>query len=196
MSGREALDLGEHAHDVATERALGHWHLLQTRYGFDDWKLVWLSPRLGIRETHRLVGRYVLREQDIDAGLAAQEHDDLVAIADHAVDVHGARPSRPVPNGPYGIPFRCLLTNEFSNLVVACRGASFSSIAASSCRLSRTMMVLGQAAGTAAAMLGDSVRDFDAAALRAQLRRDGVALDLQSGYLDAMPDVEPLEVPR
>jgi hypothetical protein len=196
MSGLEALDLGEHAHDVAAERALGHWHVLQTQYGFDNWKLVWHSPRLGIRETHRLVGRYVLREQDLDAGLEAQEHDDIVAIADHAVDFHGARPSRPVPNGPYGIPFRCLLTDEVSNLIVACRGASFSSIGASSCRLSRTMMVLGQAAGTAAALFGDSVRDFDAAALRAQLDRDGVALDLQTGYLDAMPDVEPLEPPR
>lgn len=196
MSGREALDLGDRAHGVATGRALAHWHVLQTRYGFDDWKLVSLSPRLGIRETHRLVGRYVLREQDIDAGLAAQEHDDIVAIADHSVDFHGARPSRPVPNGPYGIPFRCLLTDEFSNLLVACRGASFSSVAASSCRLSRTMMVLGQAAGTAAALFGGSVRDFDAAALRDQLRGDGVALDLETGYLDAMSDVEPLEAPR
>ena len=196
MTGREALDLGDRAHAVATERALAHWHLLQTRYDFDDFRLVSLCPRLGIRETHRLVGRYVLREQDIDAGLAAQEHDDIVALADHSVDFHGARPSRPVPNGPYGIPFRCLLTNEIANLVVACRGASFSSIAASSCRLSRTMMVLGQAAGTATALFGESVRDFDAATLRAQLRRDGVALDLKTGYLDAMPGVEPLEPPR
>jgi hypothetical protein len=53
---------------------------------------------------------------------------------------------------PYGVPFRCLLPVEFDNLAVACRGASFSSVAASSCRLSRTMMQLGQAAGTAAAL--------------------------------------------
>jgi hypothetical protein len=52
-----------------------------------------MSPALGVRETHRLVGRYVLREQDLDAGLAAQDHDDIVAIADHAVDFHGSRPS-------------------------------------------------------------------------------------------------------
>jgi len=46
------------------------------------------------------------------------------------------------------------------------------------------------------ALYRDSVRDFDAATLRAQLRRDGVALDLETGYLDAMPGVEPLEPPR
>ena len=192
MTGREAYELGERAYDEAMRRSLAHWHVLQTLYGFDGWKRVWSSPLLGVRETHRLVGRYVLREQDIDAGLARQDHDDIVAIADHSIDFHGVRPSREVPNGPYGIPFRCLLPTEIDNLLVACRGASFSSIGASSCRLSRTMMVLGQVAGTAAALFGAGIHDVDADELRQQLRRDGVALDLASGYLDAMPGVEPL----
>jgi len=191
MTGREAFELGDAAYETSMQRARAHWHLLQTRFAFDDWKLVWLSPRLGIRETHRLIGRYVLREQDIDAGLDHHAHDDVIAIADHSVDFHGARPSREVPQ-PYGVPFRCLLTEEITNLVVACRGASFSSIAASSCRLSRTMMVLGQAAGTAAALFGDGINDFDSSALRQQLATDGVALDLKKGYLDAMPDVVPI----
>jgi hypothetical protein len=82
------------------------------------------------------------------------------------------------------------------NLLVACRGASFSSIGASSCRLSRTMMVLGQAAGAAAALFGDQVQAFDAEHLRQQLEVDGVALDLASGYLDAMPGDQPLGSPR
>lgn len=55
------------------------------------------------------------------------------------------------------------------------------------------MMLLGQAAGTGGALFGDSGRDFDAAALRAH---DGVVLNLENGYLDAMADVEPLEAPR
>jgi hypothetical protein len=162
---------------------------MQTRYGFDTHKRVWMSPALGVRETHRLVGRYVLKEQDVDAGLAAQEHDDIVAISDHSVDFHGARPSREVPNGPYGIPFRCLLPKEVDNLLVACRGASFSSIGASTCRLSRTMMVLGQAAGTAAALFGAGAIDTEA--LHRQLAADGAAPELSHGWLDAMPDVSP-----
>ncbi|HCV22873.1 MAG TPA: hypothetical protein DGN59_05385, partial [Candidatus Latescibacteria bacterium] len=48
-----------------------------------------MSPALGTRETHRLMGRYVLREQDLDAGLAAQSHDDIITFADHAIDLHG-----------------------------------------------------------------------------------------------------------
>lgn len=174
------------------QRRRGHWHLLQTRYGFDRWKLTWISPFLGVRETHRLVGRYVLKEQDLTAGLADQEHENIVVIADHSIDFHGARPSRAVPNGPYGIPFRCLLPRELDNLLVACRGASFSSIGASSCRLSRTLMVLGQAAGTAAALCHGELSALDADALRRTLQSDGVALDLPSGYLDAMADIAPL----
>jgi hypothetical protein len=50
------------------------------------------------------------------------------------------------------VPYRCLIPKGFDNLLVACRAASFSSLAASSCRLSRTMMQLGQASGTAAAI--------------------------------------------
>ncbi|HOR98565.1 MAG TPA: FAD-dependent oxidoreductase, partial [Kiritimatiellia bacterium] len=50
----------------------------------------------------------------------------------------------------YGIPYRCLLPLKTTNVLIAGRAASFSAIAASSCRLSRTMMQLGQAAGTAA----------------------------------------------
>ena len=169
---------------------LAHWHLLQTRHGMEGWELTWISPALGVRESHRLVARYVLREDDCRAGLAAQEAsgtEDVVAIADHALDFHGAGQweNREL-EGPYGIPFRCLLAVELDNLLVACRGAGFSAVAATSCRLSRTMMTLGQAAGTAAALFGQDVTRFDPQALRQALRQDGVALSLAEGYLDAM----------
>ena len=54
-------------------------------------------------------------------------------------------------NGPWGVPLRCLQPNEVENLLVACRGASFSSLAASACRLQRTMKEMGEAAGRFAA---------------------------------------------
>lgn len=196
MTGQEAYDLflaggPARARHEAERRARAHWHLLQTRHGMADWKLTWISPALGVRETHRLVARHVLREQDCRAGVAAQEDAgvaDIVAIADHALDFHGtgAWVGREL-DGPYGIPFRCLLPRELDNLVVACRGAGFSAVAASSARLSRTMITLGQAAGTAAALFGPDVCRADAQPLRAALRADGVALSPTDGYLEAMP---------
>ena len=94
MTGKEAYELGEKAHEIAQKRILAHWHILQTRYGaqnespfsFDRWRIVWVSPMLGVRETHRLVGQYVLREQDLDSGLRGQVHDDVIALADHSID--------------------------------------------------------------------------------------------------------------
>jgi hypothetical protein len=72
----------------------------------------------------------------------------------------------------YGIPFRCLVPRGWENLLVAGRCAGFSHIAASSCRLSRTMMALGEAAGLAAATMAaqnKSALEIPAGHLQSQL---------------------------
>ena len=46
-----------------------HWRRMQTDYGFDGYRFKSMFPLVGIRESHRLVGSYVLREQDVRAGL-------------------------------------------------------------------------------------------------------------------------------
>jgi len=157
IAGREAFNLGyQRARAECERRILAHWHHVQTVYPeFQEFRRVWVAPGFGVREGPRLVGRYVLTEHDLLAGVSGQSHEDIIAIADHARDTHGADTGRAGTGelpAPYGIPFRCLLPVEVDNLAVACRGASFSSVAASSCRLSRTMMQLGQAAGTAVAL--------------------------------------------
>ncbi|QYY35657.1 FAD-dependent oxidoreductase [Ruficoccus sp. ZRK36] len=157
MEGREALERGhESAYGECLRRIRACWRHMQLTFPeFQSYQIAWVAPTLGIREGTRLVGRYVLTEHDLDAGLSHQTHDDIIAISDHAKDIHGGAQGRRGAHelaGPYGIPYRCLLPQEFDNMLVACRGASFSAIAASSCRLSRTMMQLGQAAGTAAAL--------------------------------------------
>ena len=148
--------------------------------GYGTWAIAGVAPRIGVRETRRILGDYVLNEHDCQAGVGNQKHTDTIAINDHAVDVHGSKGRLyEVPNGPYGIPFRCLLPRGASNLMVASRAASFSHIAAASCRLCRTMMTLGQAAGNAAAMAVAqhiTPRQVDVAGLQAKLREQNVAL--------------------
>lgn len=185
MEGRETWRLGPAAaYAECRRRALAHWHHFQSTFAeFQHYRLSWIAPELGVRETRRLVGRQVLTEHDLDAGLHGQHHDDIICIADHTKDTHGEGRSLEASNElnwPYGVPFRCLLPREFDNLVVACRGASFSSIGASSCRLSRTMMQLGQAAGTAAALAAMADEDVCAiapAGLRTALRAQHVQLE-------------------
>jgi hypothetical protein len=99
------------------------------------------------------------------------------------MDTHGAETGRAgcgELDEPYGIPYRALIPKGFRNLLVACRGASFSSLAASSCRLSRTMMQLGQAAGTAVALAHERSLDLPevpSGVLRDRLRAQHVQLD-------------------
>ena len=81
---------------------------------------------------------------------------------------------------PYGVPYECLLPRELDNLLAACRGAGLSHIAASSCRLSRTMMGFGHAAGLAvadAAPRDADLGDVDVGIVRRWLAEDDVALD-------------------
>jgi hypothetical protein len=178
----------------AQRRVLEHFFWLQrlpaddgsrwTRFvrgkGYGTWAICGIAPRIGVRETRRILGDYVLTEHDCQAGAAAQGHHDIIAVTDHAVDVHGRKGRLyEVPNGPYGIPYRCLLPQEVQNLYIASRAASFSHIAASSCRLCRTMMTLGQAAGNAAALAVKhrlTTRQVDIRELQLQLTSQGVAI--------------------
>ena len=173
MTGQEAFELGYRAYEESEKRIKAHWHPLQTRYGFERWKMTWVSPMLGIRDTHRLAGEHVLTEHDVETPLEQTENKEVVTFANHGLDFHDSRSSRQLVNGPYGIHFRCLLPREYGNLLVACRGASLSSIGASTCRLSRTMIVLGQAVGTTAALWGDDVKAHDASRLRETLKAGG-----------------------
>ncbi len=182
MTGQEYLRLGaERAYAECERRVRAFWRHVQTRWPeFQGYRITWLAPALGVRETSRVLGEYMLREQDLRAGLAEQTHSDIITIADHSFDRHGAGGGGGEVKAPYGVPYRCLIPLGYRNLLIACRGAGFSSLAASSCRLSRTMMQLGQAAGTAAALAhrrGVSLPEVPPEALREALRAQHVSLD-------------------
>jgi hypothetical protein len=184
MQGEEFLHLGyPAAYAECRRRVLAHWHYLQTRPDFPEFQrytISWIAPSLGVRETVRVVGEYMLTEHDILKGISRQTDPDIITLADHAMDRHGEGGGCVELREPYGVPYRCLLPKGINNLLVACRGASFSSIAASSCRLSRTMMALGHAAGIAAALAkenGVTLRDVPAEVLRQTLRLQHAELD-------------------
>jgi hypothetical protein len=142
--------------------------------GFEKSYFITSGPYIGIRETRRIVGQYVLTEKDL---LTNRKFDDAVATGCWYLDKHPNRATpgkaqdtpRILPPAPYDIPYRSLLPQKISNLLVAGRCHSATHMAASSTRVTVTAMALGQAAGTAAAMVvkarknpqevsGDSVR--------------------------------------
>jgi glycine/D-amino acid oxidase-like deaminating enzyme len=186
MEGADFLALGpDRAYEECRRRVYGHWHFLQTSFPeFQSYRLQTISPVLGIRESWRTLCETMLTENDILKTLRAQTDPDIVAIADHALDRHGEGGGCPEVEFPYGIPYRCLIPRGWRNLLITCRGAGFSSIAASSVRLSRTLMQLGQAAGNAVALAkggGCELPEVPAAALRECLREEHVQLEYPLG---------------
>jgi len=163
MQGYDYVNLGpEKALDECRKRVFCHWHFLQKNFPeFQNFQIKWIAPVIGVRESYRTVCEYMLNENDILKGLGKQEQDDIIAVADHALDRHGESGGCPELEHAYGIPYRSLIPKGYKNLLIACRGAGFSSIAASSARLSRTMMQLGQAAGNAAALAKKKNSDFN-----------------------------------
>lgn len=179
LPGKAVVEQGrQEAYEACKPIVEAHWRWLHQYPTFADYEFCQFAPMLGVRESYRVLGEYVLREQDLLAGLANQKHADIIAQADHSMDIHagGAGSICIELAGPYGIPYRCLVPRGKENLLVACRGASFSHIAASSCRLSRTIIALGHAAGLAAAQAAISnvpVSKVNVAAIQRELEGKG-----------------------
>ena len=171
MESTEFFRLGyQKAMEICQARVWRYWEWMRREKGFGDYRIQSIFPMMGIRESWRLSGVYTLTEQDVRAGLGNQRHADrVIALADHALDTHGRTKIQgarcPELLRPYGILYDCMLPVEVDNLLVACRGSSFSHIAASSARLSRTMLSLGEAAGEAAAWCCRMRQDFPQANL-------------------------------
>jgi len=179
VPGRALIDKGYAACMADAKRIVqAHWRRLQGIEPFSTYEFHSYAPMLGIRESHRVVGEYILTQHDLMAGLTTQKHRDMVTVVEQPMDTHSPHGGRAVRlKGPYGVPYRCLVPKGWENLLVAGRCASFSHIAASSCRLSRNMLALGRAAGAGAAMAiesGVSPATVDPAALRTRLGLDKI----------------------
>src|SRR4030095_16005978 len=122
------------------------------------------APQLGITESRRLVGEYVLRREDMDLPI-----DDAIGITGHWTR-YGAR---------YWIPYRSLLVRELDNLLAAGRCISVDYRTHHATKEIPACMVTGQAAGTAAALAvqsGVGLKQLDVSKLRDALRRAGAIL--------------------
>jgi FAD-dependent oxidoreductase family protein len=149
--------------------------------GFENARIAASGAQIGIRESRRIVGRYTLTRDDV---LQARRFDDAVARSAYPIDVHnpsgsGTTTQRLAPGASYEIPYRTMLPVNREQLLVAGRCISTTHEALASTRLTPTVMTLGQAAGTAAALAcerGVRASEIDTHELRRQLIADGVDL--------------------
>ncbi len=149
--------------------------------GFEASVVVATSPAIGIRESRRIHGDYVLTRSDV---LQARRFDDEIALCGAPIEDHHAGGDTEwqyvAEGGVYGIPYRSLLPSGVDGLLVAGRCFSATHDAHASARSMATCMAMGQAAGTAAAMASSASttpRSIRADALRERLVSDGALLE-------------------
>ncbi|MBQ4048002.1 MAG: FAD-dependent oxidoreductase [Clostridia bacterium] len=150
-------------------------------HGVENWELEWIGFLPGKRESRRYVGKYIVTQNDVEA---EGRFADIVAYAGWSMDDHFPEgfyytkgyPTifHPAPQ-PWGLPLRCMISENIENLVFAGRNISVTHAALSSSRVMATCSILGQALGTAVAQAvqsGCAVEAVDVAALQQTLMAD------------------------
>jgi hypothetical protein len=124
-----------------------------------NWAMDWVGMLPGKRESRRMVGDHLLTQYDL-MGLTG-DCEDAVAIGGWPMDDHppGGFDRADLPPAVqvktaevYNIPLRALYSKNIANLMMAGRNISASHVAFTSTRVMATCAVVGQAAGTAAAL--------------------------------------------
>lgn len=157
--------------------------------GFEDAFLIDSAPSLGVRETRRIVGEYVLTEEDISANtpfrdsIARMQMRHIPGYDVHSPDAREGAPedmvnrSAVMPVTGFNFPYRSLVPQRIDGLLVAGRCVSVTQEADRWTRNQPPCILTGQAAGTAAAIAIRSrvqPRSVDIELLQASLRAQGV----------------------
>ncbi len=122
--------------------------------GFEKSYFLDCSLSLGIRESRRLKGKYVLTGTEV---IHCNTTENDIAYGSYMVDIHDPFGKKKAIGGElegscYGIPYGCLVSANINNLLVCGRCISVDHIAHASTRIQGTCIQTGQAAGTAAAL--------------------------------------------
>ena len=134
------------------ESAAGLMRFLNDKIpGFENAKIVATAPKIGLRESRRVTGDYVFTKDDF---VAARKFDDGIGANAWPLEIVTAtgRTYQYLSGDDfYTIPYRCLLPLRVENVIMAGRFMSGTHEALASYRVMGAAMVMGHAAGVAAA---------------------------------------------
>lgn len=160
--GGDQLDIvadGEELRDELLKAVYGVWDHIKNsgHHNAENYALEWIGFLPGKRESRRILGDYILKEQDC---LEGRIFEDAIAYGGWPMDMHvvGGLKTRLEPTDfiklkeVYTIPYRSLYSKNIANLMIGGRAISASHMAFGSTRVMATCAVIGQAGGTAAAM--------------------------------------------
>ncbi|MCL4372396.1 FAD-dependent oxidoreductase [Candidatus Marsarchaeota archaeon] len=150
--------------------------------GFEDAYLIDSAPSIGLRETRRAVGEYVLKMDDV---LNNARFEDAIARCGHPIEVHD--PNKGViythlkggDGSFYDVPYRSIVVKGIDNLFAIGRCLSAEFYAQASARVTGTAMAMGQAAASAAKIAIDKelkAKDVPIKELQELLKKNGAIL--------------------
>lgn len=177
-SGIDAVDMSKAYIEARKEVMRLFTFLKENIPQFKNLVLERTATQLGVRESRRITGEYVLNADDL---LAGKRFDDGIAIGSFPIDIH-----QPDKDGqevqfpkPYHIPYKCLVPKTLDGLLVAGRCISGTHEAHGSYRVAGNCLAMGEAAGVAAAIAvrdGLRPREIDIQKLKEYLLRNNVIL--------------------
>lgn len=136
---------------------------LKENQQYQNRKLGWVAYVAGKRESRRLMGDYILKEDDLRRYIV---HEDGTAATTWTIDLHYPDPenTKYFPDAefksiakhaaihPYPIPYRCLYSRNVNNLFMAGRNISVTHVALGTVRVMRTTGMMGEVVGMAASL--------------------------------------------
>ncbi|MDE2372467.1 MAG: FAD-dependent oxidoreductase [Burkholderiales bacterium] len=149
--------------------------------GFERAEIAEIAAQVGVRESRRVVGEYRLSGEDV---LGGARFADAIGLNAWPLEIHLAGRiewgfPRDADNAYNQLPWRMLVPLGVANLLVAGRCASMEHLGQSAARVSGACFVMGQAAGTGAALR--AAGRFEVAELQRRLRAAGADLDDRAG---------------
>ncbi len=163
----DQVEDAEKVRDYGMYVAYSTFSYCKNRYSAkEDWlctHLVWVSHVAGKRESRRIIGDYVMTENDLIRHIP---HEDATCTTTWRIDQHypmdenaerypGATwisVGRLTPIDPYPIPYRCFYSKDVPNLFMAGRDISVTHVAFGSIRVMRTCGMMGEVVGMAASV--------------------------------------------
>lgn len=161
------IDDFERIRDYGLLVIYSNWSFLKNRLegneAYRNRRLGWVAYIAGKRESRRLLGDYILKEDDLRKNVF---HEDASFSATWSIDLHWEDPdnSRKFPGRefksvtehiliyPYAVPYRCLYSRNIENLFMAGRDISATHVALGSIRVMRTTGMMGEVVGMAASL--------------------------------------------
>lgn len=157
------------------------WAMKNYIPGFENAYLTAIAAMLGVRESRRVICDYEVKFDDF---LQARDFDDSIGRGAMPAGFHTPEGETMCvydlePGKSMTIPYSCLVVKGKENLLVAGRCASYEIEVANCIRCMPQCMVMGEAAGTAAAIAarqGVTARGVDIKVLQAKLLQQGAIL--------------------